>query len=188
MQPKIAEFAGVSRAFDLPLGELFDVEAACDAAIGVLYRRFATTSYSVRDVLHVLRLGLVGGGMDPVEAERLVKEQMGLKPIAPLGTLAADLILQVMTGPEVTGDGTGDGKTTDVHKKFDVGKILVSLVKVGLSPDQIRSMAYADFCAIVRASQADGDRIDPPSEEHYFARVAEWEARQKLEQEKADVP
>lgn len=188
MQPMITQFAGVDRAFALNLGELFDLEAACDVSVGVLYRRFATTAYSVRDVMHVLRLGLIGGGMDAVDAEKMVKEQIGLKPLAVLATVATDLILHVMTGPEVTGDGDGSGKTSDIHKKFDVGKILLLLVKVGLSPDQIRAMSYADFCALMRASQADGDKIDPPSEEHYFAMVAEWEARQKLEQEKSDVP
>lgn len=188
MRPMIAEFAGVDRAFALRLGDLFDVEAACDVSIGVLYRRFATTSYATRDILHVLRFGLTGGGMDAVDAERLVKEQIGLKPLAVLATIAADLILHVMTGPDVTGDGDADGKASDIHKKFDVGAILLSLVKVGLSPDQIRAMSYSDFCAIVRASQADGDKINPPSEEQYFAQVAAWEARLKLEQEKADVP
>lgn len=58
--------------FKLRLGELRDLEAARECGSVEIWRRLGTATYRVDDIVQVLRLGLIGAGMNPVLATGLV--------------------------------------------------------------------------------------------------------------------
>lgn len=167
-----ADFAGADRTLRLRFGDIIDVEQACGKiGIAALYQRFGTTTYFANDVRQVLKYGLIGGGMPAKEAADLVDAQIEAKPLAQLGALAMDVILACMTGI----DHSDFGKTKDPEEPFDFGKVLHSLLQVGLSPEQVREMRYADFVALNRAA---GGKVEPPSEDEFHEMMARWKERQ----------
>jgi len=54
--------------FRLRIGELRELEAKRDAGAFEIYSRLASGSWRVDDIVEVLRLGLIGGGVAPVMA------------------------------------------------------------------------------------------------------------------------
>lgn len=79
----IAFFGDAEHVFDLaPSHIVRELEAATGAGIGALVRRvIEERTFHHADVEHTIRLGLIGGGMAPKEAARLVA---GYLPAAPL--------------------------------------------------------------------------------------------------------
>lgn len=67
--------------FALKMKQLEELERVCDAPIGVISNRLFTGQYKISDVVHTIRLGLIGGGMEPVQAKRLVEQYVDGYPI-----------------------------------------------------------------------------------------------------------
>lgn len=59
--------------FRLRIGHLRELQDHCDAGPMQIFDRLASRSWRVDDVREVLRLGLIGGGMKPLEALVLTK-------------------------------------------------------------------------------------------------------------------
>lgn len=59
--------------FRLGWGELELLQEACDAGPYVILDRLIEKTFYVGDISHVLRLGLIGGGMPPTDALKLVR-------------------------------------------------------------------------------------------------------------------
>ncbi|MEH3117412.1 MAG: gene transfer agent family protein [Methylorubrum populi] len=89
-----AFFGDAEHVFDLaPSHIVRELEAATGAGIGALVRRvIEERTFHHADVEHTIRLGLIGGGMSPKEAARLVAAYL---PAAPLeeGMLLAMSVL-----------------------------------------------------------------------------------------------
>lgn len=167
MSEVILEWGGDQRCFRLTFGNLLDLEEACGkVGVGEIYLRLGQHRYFARDVYHTIRQGLIGGGMKPTEADRLMQDRFDTVPMATRVELAMEILLAVMSGVEV--DQTKpDGDPKEPH---DPGSIFASFIKIGVTPDQIRAMDYADFVNMTRA--AGGSRAQPPSEEEFEEMVA----------------
>jgi len=95
-EPEVLNWAGGEHPFLHRIGELLALEKSCDSAVGDIYERLGSTllgaaRWGVRDVTETLRLGLIGGGMDPTEARRAVLtavESVGLLQLAPTAMAA----------------------------------------------------------------------------------------------------
>lgn len=59
--------------FRLAWGELEALQDACDAGPWVILERFYNKQCRVGEIAHVIRQGLIGGGLKPTEATQLVK-------------------------------------------------------------------------------------------------------------------
>jgi hypothetical protein len=68
-----AEFGGEEHEFCLRWGELIELQEKCDAGPGMVLMRLVANQWRLEDVPAVIRLGLMGGGMDPAAASRLVR-------------------------------------------------------------------------------------------------------------------
>lgn len=91
--------------FRLPIGQLRELQEKCDAGPMVIYRRLSNGEWKVDDVRETLRLGLIGGGMKPVEALVLVKRYVDNRPWAENVMPATAVILAAVLG--VPGDTVG---------------------------------------------------------------------------------
>ncbi|WP_244595660.1 gene transfer agent family protein [Bosea lathyri] len=67
------EWADGSHRFCLPLAQLEELQTQCDAGPIVISNRLESGEWRVSDIYQTLRLGLIGGGMAPVDALRLCK-------------------------------------------------------------------------------------------------------------------
>lgn len=155
------EWGGVEQKFCLDLGLVMDLEQACgNSGIGAIYLRLASHQHFARDVYQVLRMGLIGGGMPRDEVDRLLKLRFSEVPLADSLAIAVDIVAALNEGvDEKRASGGGDGAVP-----MDLGKIFAGFVQVGIGPDQVRQMRYADFVNLTRAIGGD---VAPPSEEEF---------------------
>ncbi|KQS64526.1 hypothetical protein ASG39_11260 [Rhizobium sp. Leaf371] len=65
-------FGDAEHAFRLDPGMTLELERIVGSGIGAISRRFFAGDFSFSELTETLRLGLVGGGMDPKEAAALV--------------------------------------------------------------------------------------------------------------------
>lgn len=79
--------------FRLGWGELEALEEACDAGPWVILERLFTKQCRVRDIVNVIRQGLIGGGMEPTAATKLVRTYVEKRPPVE-NLLFATVILQ----------------------------------------------------------------------------------------------
>jgi hypothetical protein len=75
-----AEFGGEERAFCLRWGELMELQEKCDAGPGTVLMRLVANQWRLEDVPTVIRLGLIGAGMDHASASRLVRSHIEGRP------------------------------------------------------------------------------------------------------------
>lgn len=68
--------------FRLGWGELSKLQEACDAGPFVVLDRLSTGACKIEDISNVIRLGLIGGGMEPVPALKKVREYVEARPPA----------------------------------------------------------------------------------------------------------
>jgi hypothetical protein len=66
-------WAGGEHLFRLGWGELRSIQEACDAGPFVVLERLGNGSWKLEDISSVIRFGLIGGGVPPVEASKLVR-------------------------------------------------------------------------------------------------------------------
>lgn len=170
MQAYHAEWAGAERPFRLRFGDVLDLEEACGKiGVGAIYLRMGRHQYFAKDVFETIRLGLVGGGMAPTEARRLMQDRFDHVPMADSLNLAMAILVHLMAG--IDPDDTRPAG--DPEEPHDTGGILASFVKVGISPESIRAMSYADFVSMARAMG--GKDVQPPSEDEFLDMVAKLE-------------
>jgi hypothetical protein len=67
------EWADGVYPFCLPLAQLEELQTLCEAGPLVIARRLEAGEWTHRDIYQTIRLGLIGGGMTPIEAMRKCK-------------------------------------------------------------------------------------------------------------------
>lgn len=82
------------------VGQLLELEDKCKAGIGEILQRLATGSWKLNDIRETIRLGLVGGGMDAVEAMIVVKRHVDEHPLGPNVILAYEVLSAAIVGVE----------------------------------------------------------------------------------------
>jgi hypothetical protein len=87
-------------AFRLGIGQWAELQEACDAGPYFILNRLQDGAWRVEDIWSVIRLGLVGGGMDPAAALKKVKLQMDKPPMQHVQYAVAILTAGLVGGPE----------------------------------------------------------------------------------------
>jgi hypothetical protein len=155
MAEHVADFAGQERKFLLRYGQLIDLQEACGkVGIGAIYLRLGKHEYFAQDVFEIIRLGLIGGGLDSLEAKRLVMERFDEENLTYLQALAVDILVATFAGVERE---DGEASTGD-DDLIDHAKILRAFLQAGISPKELREMSYEDFVALSRAG---GEEREP---------------------------
>jgi hypothetical protein len=98
--------------FRLPIGQLRELQEKCGAGPMVIYQRLHSGEWRVDDVRETLRLGLIGGGMKPVEALVLVKRYVDERPWAENVLPATAVILAAVMGVPDDKVGKPEAETT----------------------------------------------------------------------------
>jgi len=94
----IQDFGDGTYLFRLPCKELDELQTITGVGPAELYRRLHVHTWVRRDIRETIRLGLIGHGMDPVKAMRLVKFYVDDRPLLPHRDLAMKLLEAVLEG------------------------------------------------------------------------------------------
>lgn len=91
------DWADGTYAFRLGWGELAELQEKCDAGPYVILDRLQTRQWRIEDISNTIRLGLIGGGIEPVKALKLVRKYVEARPpvenlIYAVGILSAGLM------------------------------------------------------------------------------------------------
>jgi hypothetical protein len=77
-----AELGGEDRQFALYLGQWEELQEITNCGPIILYQKLATWDFRAKWLREIIRLGLIGGGMKPAEAKRLVERYVDTVPFA----------------------------------------------------------------------------------------------------------
>ena len=87
--------------FRLAWGQLAELQDKCDAGPYVVLNRLADHTWMIEDVSNIIRLGLIGGGMDPVLALKKVRTYVeAFPPLQSLPFAQAILYAALLGAPE----------------------------------------------------------------------------------------
>ncbi|CDZ51358.1 gene transfer agent family protein [Neorhizobium galegae] len=102
--PEHRQFFGDSeKAFTLTPDLVLELERKTGAGIGGLSRRFFAGDFRFNELTEVIRLGLIGGGTDPEEADALVTAYLPRMAVTELYAVALP-VLEALMFPKVTTD------------------------------------------------------------------------------------
>ncbi|MBP0439584.1 gene transfer agent family protein [Tianweitania sediminis] len=76
----VQDFADGAYTFRLRWAEIIKLQEATDTGPYVLLQRLYQGEWRVQDISAVIRLGLIGGGMEPTAALRLVRSYVEERP------------------------------------------------------------------------------------------------------------
>lgn len=106
-------FADGEHAFRLPIGRLRELQEKVDAGPMELLRRLQTGAWRIDDVREPIRLGLIGGGLAPTEASRLVERYVDDRPWVETVPVAFAIIASAVNGApdeDAPGEAAGEAK------------------------------------------------------------------------------
>lgn len=90
------------KKFALKPEMIMELERKTGIGIAALYQRFARQNFYFSDILETVRLGLIGGGLAPLNAQQLVDTYVKPFPIMASFPLALDILDVAWSGaPEV---------------------------------------------------------------------------------------
>jgi hypothetical protein len=101
-----AFFGDGEKTFAFPTRELIEeLERKTGHAIGTLFNRFQRHDFSFSDLTEIIRLGLIGGGTTPAEADRLVSVYSINRPLTESFFVALGIVNALFFGKaEPAGD------------------------------------------------------------------------------------
>lgn len=85
--------------FRLAIGELQELERKTDAGPLELYDRLIARKWHVADLREIHRNGLIGGGMAPPDAMKLVRRYVDERPLMESVSTAQAILLSALLGP-----------------------------------------------------------------------------------------
>lgn len=94
------EFGAGTYTFFLGLKMLAELQAVRKAPIGSIFSRVLKHEEYVEDCLEAIRLGLIGGGIDPIEAKRLLDAHAIDMPHSQRWSIAAAVLMAAFEGYE----------------------------------------------------------------------------------------
>lgn len=80
MNGQVLVWDGGEHNFRLAIGELRALQQATDVGPLFLLGRMVGSQWFVDDVIETIRLGLIGGGMEPSDAQKLVRKHLEENP------------------------------------------------------------------------------------------------------------
>ena len=101
-------------SFRLPIEQLLELQAKCDAGPPEIHQRVATARWRVEDLRETIRLGLIGGGLTPVKAMELTRAYVDRRPLNESVGPAFAILTAALVG--VPGDEPKHGKPSKKAK------------------------------------------------------------------------
>lgn len=97
-----AYFGDGEKTFTLTDTVIAELQHKTGLGIGALFLRMSASQFHIADIVEVIRLGLIGGNVNPQEAQRLVDAYAKDRPIDETLPLALDILDARWNGKPVT--------------------------------------------------------------------------------------
>lgn len=94
------DFADGTYRFRLKVEGAIELEEKCDSPFTVIYHRLSTGTHRPNDIRETIRLGLIGGGLEPVKALALVRKYIDDRPLQESALLAHHILGGLLYGFE----------------------------------------------------------------------------------------
>lgn len=107
-----AFFGDKEHDFALGPALVLELEAVTGSGIGGLFKRMIANEFKAKEIAETIRLGLIGGGVSPEIAARLVETYVPARPMIEAYALAVDILTALMFGSE-RNSGTAQEQTGD---------------------------------------------------------------------------
>jgi len=102
------------KKFALKPEMIMELERKTGSGIAALYQRFARQNFYFSDILETVRLGLIGGGLAPLNAQQLVDTYVKPFPVMANYPLAFDILDVAWSGvPEAPAIPQGENGQAD---------------------------------------------------------------------------
>lgn len=98
----VAYFGDGEKTFALTMPMIAELERKAGVGIGALYQRLMSAQFFIADLIEVIRLGLIGAGTSPADAQRLVDTYATDRPVMEIVPLALDIVEARWSGEAVT--------------------------------------------------------------------------------------
>lgn len=95
-----AFFGDGEHVFTLTDAVIPELERLTGSGIGTLFLRLVGNQFHLGDLTSIIRLGLIGGGMDPQRAQELVAAYGANAPLDQIFPLALDILTARWAGAE----------------------------------------------------------------------------------------
>lgn len=89
---------GGTHDFRLAIGEWRRLQEACDCGPADLLERLTNGRWRINDLREPIRLGLIGGGMKPIDANALVEQWVDARPFLENLPVARAIVLASLVG------------------------------------------------------------------------------------------
>lgn len=159
-------FAGDERPFRLGYDNLLALQDACNAGYMEIYNRLASGNARAQDVFETIRLGLIGKGVDPKIAKRLVEEN-----IFPIAEPA--LVAQAILATAIVGDPrekVGEPADSRAASEWLSAATMYEFAGAsGRSVEELKGLSLWEIAALVDGwnnSLSDGRPKAPTAERH----------------------
>lgn len=104
----VAYFGDGEKTFALTMPMIAELERKAGVGIGALYQRLMSAQFFIADLIETIRLGLIGAGTSPSDAQRLVDTYAVNRPVMEILPLALDILECAWSGEAVTDDTQDD--------------------------------------------------------------------------------
>lgn len=153
----------------LRIGGIGELERRAGRGIGAIIGQIARRQGGAVEIIETLRLGLVGGGMCPKDADAIVDAQ-GSRPLMETAAIAAKILAGAVSGLKSTG-----GKSTELPQPGDLSIFYSAGAVIGWTPRDVDQLTLAEFAVAVDgyiAAHGGKEEIDI-SEQEYALVLAE---------------
>lgn len=122
----VVYFGDGEKTFALTMPMIAELERKTGVGIGALYQRVALTlQFHVGDVVEIIRLGLIGGGTSPTEAQSLIDAYTPEQPLIPLAMLAVDILNARWNEPSV--ESQDDAEPDEIDHAATTGDLAAAI-------------------------------------------------------------
>src|SRR5262245_52688287 len=110
---QVVEFGDETHVFAITMGGIRELQNKCKCGINDLYVRLTEGHWYADDLREIIRVGLVDGGMKPVDALRLVERYVDNRPLIESYGLAARILLSALITPQDAADDASQKKSEE---------------------------------------------------------------------------
>lgn len=112
----VAYFGDGEKSFALTTPMVLELQNKAGVGVGLLYQRAMSMQFGIADLTEIIRLGLIGAGTSPADAQRLVDTYAINRPVMEILPLALDILECAWSGKAVTDESQDDAEqdTADV--------------------------------------------------------------------------
>jgi len=108
------DFGDGTFTFRLGWGELAKLQEAVDAGPYVVLQRVGDGTWKLQDISNIIRLGLIGGGMEPTEALKKVRAYVEDRPPLESLMLAQAIMAAALIGAPEENDSLGKDEAANL--------------------------------------------------------------------------